>query len=46
MTGLTCNIPKQQYFTASLDFLLYEAEDANGSPVSQVFAGADSLLLF
>ncbi|KRT86087.1 hypothetical protein AMK59_1581 [Oryctes borbonicus] len=36
MTGRTCNIPKQQYFTASLDFLLYEAEYANRSPNCQV----------
>lgn len=26
MTGRTCDTPKQQYYTPSLDFLLYEAE--------------------
>ncbi|XP_066247088.1 laminin subunit beta-1 isoform X1 [Euwallacea similis] len=31
MTGRTCDAPKQQYFTASLDFLLYEAEASNTS---------------
>ncbi|CAG9760320.1 unnamed protein product [Ceutorhynchus assimilis] len=31
MTGRTCDTPKQQYFTASLDFLLYEAEASNTS---------------
>lgn len=29
MTGRSCDTPKQQYFTASLDFLLYEAEASN-----------------
>lgn len=35
MTGRTCDTPKQQYFTANLDFLLYEAEAArtNGQVV-------------
>lgn len=35
MTGRTCNTPRQQYFTASLDFLSYEAEssDTNGQVV-------------
>lgn len=35
MTGRTCNVPKQAYFSASLDFLLYEAEAAgtNGQVV-------------
>ncbi|CAG9828598.1 unnamed protein product [Diabrotica balteata] len=31
MTGRTCDTPKQQYFTASLDFLLYEAEAAKSN---------------
>ncbi|KAJ8950386.1 hypothetical protein NQ314_007925 [Rhamnusium bicolor] len=31
MTGRNCDIPKQQYFTASLDFLLYEAEASKSS---------------
>ncbi|KAL1492725.1 hypothetical protein ABEB36_010939 [Hypothenemus hampei] len=29
MTGRTCDMPKDQYFIASLDFLLYEAEVSN-----------------
>ena len=33
MSGRACDMPKQQHFTASLDFLLYEAELAKGSPV-------------
>nr|XP_022901153.1 laminin subunit beta-1 isoform X1 [Onthophagus taurus]XP_022901154.1 laminin subunit beta-1 isoform X1 [Onthophagus taurus] len=36
MSGRTCNIPKQLHFTASLDFLLYEAELAKGSSDCQV----------
>ncbi|XP_044764891.1 laminin subunit beta-1 isoform X1 [Coccinella septempunctata] len=36
MTGRRCDTPKQQYFTASLDFLLYEAELARASPNCQV----------
>lgn len=31
MTGRTCDTPTQQYFTASLDFLLYEAEAARSN---------------
>nr|XP_023021103.1 laminin subunit beta-1 isoform X2 [Leptinotarsa decemlineata] len=31
MSGRTCNIPEQQYFTANLNFLLYEAEAAKSS---------------
>lgn len=34
MTGRRCDIPEQQYFTPSLDFLLYEAEVAKASSVS------------
>lgn len=36
MTGRTCDTPQQQHYTASLDFLLYEAEFAKGSPTCQV----------
>lgn len=39
MTGRRCDTPKQQYFTASLDFLLYEAELARASPVSIIYSG-------
>lgn len=34
MGGRRCEIPQQAHFTATLDFLLYEAELARGSPVS------------
>lgn len=34
MIGRTCNRTKDQHFIASLDFLTYEAELAQGSPVS------------
>lgn len=36
MIGRTCSSPKQQHYTASLDFLLYEAESALTSPNCQV----------
>lgn len=36
MTGRRCDIPQQQHFTASLDFLLYEAELAKSSSVSGI----------
>lgn len=36
MIGRTCSTPKQQHYTASLDFLLYEAESAKSSPNCQV----------
>ncbi|XP_025834691.1 laminin subunit beta-1-like, partial [Agrilus planipennis] len=36
MTGRQCDIAQQQHFTASLDFLLYEAELAQGSATCQV----------
>ncbi|XP_017782768.1 PREDICTED: laminin subunit beta-1 isoform X2 [Nicrophorus vespilloides] len=36
MTGRNCTIPKQQHFTASLDFLLYEAELAKSTSNCQV----------
>ncbi|XP_031335758.1 laminin subunit beta-1 isoform X2 [Photinus pyralis] len=36
MTGRRCDTPQQQYFTASLDFLLYEAELAKPSVTCQV----------
>ncbi|GLV46313.1 LanB1 [Carabus blaptoides fortunei] len=34
--GRTCNQPKQHFFTGSLDFFVYEAESATGSPTCQV----------
>ncbi|RZB39837.1 laminin subunit beta-1 [Asbolus verrucosus] len=36
MVGRTCSTPKQQHYTASLDFLLYEAESARSSANCQV----------
>ncbi|XP_046984371.1 laminin subunit beta-1 isoform X1 [Schistocerca americana] len=36
VTGQQCNQPEQSYFTATLDFLVYEAELARGSETCQV----------
>ncbi|KAJ9579192.1 hypothetical protein L9F63_024702, partial [Diploptera punctata] len=36
VTGRTCNQPEQSYFTGLIDYLVYEAELANGSENCQV----------